>query len=134
MAFMDYLPQFSDNVDQAVDDPTLQVINLKRKLALADSLRNTPELQGQMVSGHFVAPSWTQALANAVTDLLISNNCIHMVSGATGAAVYLLGVYPSYELAVKRAEAKAGVMWDIRIDSVWYEADSGGKCEIWLQS
>lgn len=66
MAFMDYLPQFGDNVDQSVDDPTLQAINLKRKLALADSLRNNPALEGQMVSGHYVAPSWTQNLANAV--------------------------------------------------------------------
>ena len=66
MAFMDYLPQFGDNVDQSTDDATLQAINLKRKLALADSLRNTPELQGQMVSGIYVKPSWTQALANAV--------------------------------------------------------------------
>ena len=50
MAFMDFLPQFGDNTDQSgVDDPTLAQINLKRKLALADSLRNSPELQGQMV-------------------------------------------------------------------------------------
>jgi hypothetical protein len=67
MAFMDFLPQFSDNMDQSgLDDPTLQAINLKRKLALADSLKNSPELQGQMVSGHYVKPSWTQSLANAV--------------------------------------------------------------------
>ena len=59
---------------------------------------------------------------------------VNAVCKDDAAAVYLLGVYPSYELAVKRAEAEAGVMWDIRIDSVWYEADSGGKCEIWLQS
>lgn len=63
---MDYFPQFGDNVDQSVDDPNLAQINLKRKLALADSLRNSPVLEGQMVSGHYVAPSWTQNLANAV--------------------------------------------------------------------
>lgn len=67
MALMDYLPQFSDNTDgSGVDDPTLAQINLKRKLALADSLRNSPVLEGQMVSGRYVKPSWTQALANAV--------------------------------------------------------------------
>lgn len=66
MALMDYFPQFGDNVDQSVDDPNLAQINLKRKLALADSLRNSPVLEGQMVSGHYVAPSWTQNLANAV--------------------------------------------------------------------
>jgi hypothetical protein len=71
MAFMDYLPQFSENVDQTqLDDPNLQAINLKRKLALADSLRNTPELQGQMVSGHYVAPSWTQSLANVANKYI----------------------------------------------------------------
>lgn len=66
MALMDYFPQFGDNVDQSVDDPNLAAINLKRKLALADSLKNSPVLEGQMVSGHYVAPSWTQNLANAV--------------------------------------------------------------------
>lgn len=66
MAFMDFLPQFGDNVDQSTDDPNLAAINLKRKLALADSLRNSPVLEGQMVSGRYVRPSWTQALANAV--------------------------------------------------------------------
>ena len=68
MAFMDYLPQFGDNVDQSVDDPTLQAINLKRKLALADSLRNTKMPQGQMVGDRYVAPSWTQYLAGAVNQ------------------------------------------------------------------
>jgi hypothetical protein len=71
MAFMDYLPQFSENVDQTqLDDPNLQAINLKRKLALADSLRNTPELQGQMVSGRYVAPSWPQSLANVANKYI----------------------------------------------------------------
>jgi len=68
MAFMDFLPQFSDNTDQSVDDPTLQAINLKRKLALADSLRNAPTPQGQMVGNRYVAPSWTQYLAGAVNQ------------------------------------------------------------------
>jgi len=66
MAFMDFLPQFGDNTDQSVTDPTLQAINLKRKLALADSLRNTPMPQGQMVGNRYVKPSWTQYLAGAV--------------------------------------------------------------------
>jgi len=66
MAIMDFFPQFSDNTTQSADDATLAEINLKRKLALADSLRNSPLLEGQMVSGHYVKPSWTQTLANAV--------------------------------------------------------------------
>ena len=80
MAFMDFLPQFGDNVDQTqLEDPTLQAINLKRKLALADSLRNTPELQGQMVSGRYVAPAWTQSLANVANKYIgnkISENAM----------------------------------------------------------
>jgi hypothetical protein len=64
---MAFFPQFSDNTDgSATDDPTLQAINLKRKLALADSLRNTPMPQGQMVGNRYVKPSWTQYLAGAV--------------------------------------------------------------------
>ena len=66
MAFMDFLPQFGDNVDQSTDDPNLAAINLKRKLALAESLRNTKMPQGQMVGDRYVAPSWTQYLAGAV--------------------------------------------------------------------
>lgn len=66
MAFMDFLPQFGDNTDQSIDDPNLASINLKRKLALADSLRNTKMPQGQMIGDRYVAPSWTQYLAGAV--------------------------------------------------------------------
>ena len=66
MAFMDFLPQFGDNVDQSTNDPNLAAINLKRKLALAESLRNTKMPQGQMVGDRYVAPSWTQYLASAV--------------------------------------------------------------------
>jgi hypothetical protein len=74
MAFMDFLPQFSDNTDQSgVDDPNLQSINLKRKLALANSLRNKEAPQGQMVSGHYVRPSWTQSLAHGVNQYLANS-------------------------------------------------------------
>ena len=47
------------------DDASAQLI-LKRRLAQADALRGQQMPQGQMVSGHYVAPSWTQYLANAV--------------------------------------------------------------------
>jgi len=70
MAFMDYLPTLGSNTDQTPDDATLQQINLKRQLALADSLRNTPELQGQMVGNRYVAPSWTQSLANVANKYI----------------------------------------------------------------
>lgn len=66
---MDYMPQFGQNIpNQDVgtqDDATAQLL-LKRRLAQADALRGQQMPQGQMVSGHYVAPSWTQYLANAV--------------------------------------------------------------------
>jgi hypothetical protein len=68
MGIMDYMPQFGQNVDQQSlpQDDTLMQLDLKRKLALADALRTQEAPQGQMVSGHYVAPSWTQYLNNAV--------------------------------------------------------------------
>jgi hypothetical protein len=41
-------------------------LELKRRLKMADALQQQEMPQGQMVSGHYVAPSWTQYLANAV--------------------------------------------------------------------
>ena len=49
--------------DMPTDDATAQLM-LKRRLAQADLLKNAEMPQGQMVSGHYVAPSWTQYLAN----------------------------------------------------------------------
>lgn len=46
------------------DDATAQLL-LKRRLAQADLLKQAEMPQGQMVSGHYVAPSWTQYLAGA---------------------------------------------------------------------
>jgi hypothetical protein len=47
-------------------DDTLMQIDLKRKLALADALRQQQMPEGQMVSGRYVAPSWTQYLDTAI--------------------------------------------------------------------
>ncbi len=55
----------SSDMMTPTDDTTAQLI-LKRRLAQADALRGAQMPQGQMVSGHYVAPSWTQYLANAV--------------------------------------------------------------------
>lgn len=51
-----------------IDDSMMQ-LELKRRLARAEALRNQAAPQGQMVSGRFVAPSWTQYLANAVGQI-----------------------------------------------------------------
>ena len=70
MGFMDYMPQWGGAIGTQdisgvpTDDATAQLL-LKRRLAQADALRNAEAPQGQMVSGHYVAPSWTQYLANA---------------------------------------------------------------------
>ena len=68
MALMDFFPQFGDNTDQVnPDDEILKSIDLKRKLALASSLKGISETpQGQMIGNRYVAPSWTQYLASAV--------------------------------------------------------------------
>jgi hypothetical protein len=68
MAFMDYMPTFGQNVSQQQmpQDDTLMQLDFKRKLALADALRQQQMPEGQMVSGRYVAPSFTQYLANAV--------------------------------------------------------------------
>ena len=57
---MDYNTQDLSGIP--ADDTMIQ-LELKRKLAMADALRNQEAPQGQMVSGHYVAPSWTQQLA-----------------------------------------------------------------------
>ena len=69
MGIMDYIPQFGDNtqdVSGLPQDDSMMQLALKRKLALADALRNQAAHEGQMVSGHYVAPSWTQYAANAL--------------------------------------------------------------------
>lgn len=65
MAWNDFmqgiLPGESGGMPQ--DDAMMQ-LELQRRMKFADALRNQEAPQGQMVSGHYVAPSWTQNLAN----------------------------------------------------------------------
>jgi len=44
----------------------LAQLELQRKLKMADMLRQAQMPEGQMVSGHYVTPSWTQYAANAM--------------------------------------------------------------------
>lgn len=66
---MDYIPQFGDNVTQDVSgypaDDAMAQLQLKRRLAKADALRNAQMPEGKMVSGIYVAPSWTQMASTA---------------------------------------------------------------------
>lgn len=67
---MDYLPQFGDNAPQDLSgipaNDTMAQMELQRKLKLAQALQQQTAPEGQMVSGHYVAPSWTQYAANAL--------------------------------------------------------------------
>ena len=69
MGIMDYIPQFGDNTNQDMPlpaDDTMAQMEIKRRLEMAKALQNQEVPQGQMVSGHYVAPSWTQYAANLV--------------------------------------------------------------------
>ena len=55
---------FGQTQDQMPQDDTMMQLELQRKLKLADALCQQATPEGQMVSGHYVAPSWTQQLAN----------------------------------------------------------------------
>lgn len=68
MAIMDFFPQFKDNAQDVSGIPAndaMAQLELQRKLKMADALKNAEMPQGQMISGHYVAPSWTQQLASA---------------------------------------------------------------------
>lgn len=54
----------AQNPQAPTDDITAQ-LELKRRLARADALRNAEMPQAQMVGGRYITPSWTQYLANA---------------------------------------------------------------------
>ena len=68
---MDYMPTFGGNtapMQETVlptDDAAMQM-ELKRRLRMAEALQQQEAPQGQMVSGHYVAPSWTQYLAGGI--------------------------------------------------------------------
>lgn len=66
---MDYMPQFGQNAAPTQDvsgipanDAAAQ-LEMKRRLRMAQSLQDQKAPEGQMVSGHYVAPSWTQYAA-----------------------------------------------------------------------
>lgn len=69
---MDYLPQFKDNTYDlsGYGDDATQQLDLKRKLRIAQALQGQQVPEGQIVSGRYVAPSWTQYLANAAGKVM----------------------------------------------------------------
>ena len=72
MNFAKYLPsalqglmpgESSGMPNQMPQDDAMMELELQRRMKFADALRNQETPQGQMVSGHYVAPSITQHLA-----------------------------------------------------------------------
>lgn len=62
MDFAQYLPTFGGQQEMPQDDTMMQ-LELQRRMKFADALRQQETPQGQMVSGIYVAPSFTQHLA-----------------------------------------------------------------------
>ena len=118
MNFAQYLPtslqrlmpgETGGTPDQLPQDDTMMQLELKRKFALADALKNQEMPQGKMVSDHYVAPSWTQYLANALGKY----------SGMKGeeAAIKQYGDYQTAEKA-KRSSALADLIKGMNPEAV----------------
>jgi hypothetical protein len=63
---MAFLPQ--DNTQDVSGLPAndaMAQLELQRRLRMAQALQESKAPEGQMISGHYVAPSWTQSLATA---------------------------------------------------------------------
>jgi len=64
---MAFLPQ--DDMQEVSGIPAndaMAQLELQRRLKMAQQLQETKNPEGQMISGHYVAPSWTQYAANAM--------------------------------------------------------------------
>jgi hypothetical protein len=63
MAF--FPPQDTQDVSGIPANDAMAQLDLQRRLRMAQALQESKTPEGQMVSGHYVAPSWTQSLASA---------------------------------------------------------------------
>ena len=59
------MADYQDVSGLPVDD-TMAQMELQRRLKIAQALQASKMPEGQMVSGHYVTPSWTQYAANAL--------------------------------------------------------------------
>jgi hypothetical protein len=64
-----FITQASPMTSQTLIDPESQALQRQKQYAAA-LLQQNQQPQGQMVGGHFVAPSWTQQLSSAINPLL----------------------------------------------------------------
>jgi hypothetical protein len=63
---MAFLPQDTQDVSGIPANDAMAQLDLQRRLKMAQQLQETKNPEGQMISGHYVAPSWTQFAANAM--------------------------------------------------------------------
>ena len=59
----------ADPIQQTMVDPEAQSLQRQKQYA-AMLLQNSQQPQGQMISGHYVAPSWTQQLSSAINPIV----------------------------------------------------------------
>ena len=118
---MAFLPQDTQDVSGLPLDENLAKLELQRRLKIADALKQAQDTQGQMVSGHYVAPSWTQSLANLANKYIGSKTeeqAVKQYNDVTKArqakmADVLKGLTPHTEevqLDVNQAGGMPGVM------------------------
>jgi hypothetical protein len=63
MAF--FPPEDTQDVSGLPANDAMAQLELQRRLRIAQQLQQSKAPEGQMISGHYVAPSWTQQLASA---------------------------------------------------------------------
>lgn len=63
---MAFLPTDTQDVSGIPANDAMAQLELQRRLKMAQQLQETKNPEGQMISGHYVAPSWTQYAANAM--------------------------------------------------------------------
>ena len=63
MAF--FPPEDTQDVSGLPANDAMAQLELQRRLRMAQQLQQSKAPEGQMISGHYVAPSWTQQLASA---------------------------------------------------------------------
>jgi len=75
MAVNNFMQNFMPNQQEPMpQDDAMMQLELQRRMKFADALRQQEAPQGQMVSGHYVAPSWTQNLASLANKYIAGQN------------------------------------------------------------
>jgi hypothetical protein len=63
---MAFLPQDTQDLSGIPANDAMAQLELQRKIRMAQALQDTKNPEAQMISGHYVAPSFTQYAANAM--------------------------------------------------------------------